>query len=186
MEFPSWLRSWWESRSPSASRKRRHAEQFRKRVVPLHLEQLEDRTMLSVVPWTGPATGGDWGTPSNWGGGVLPGAGDTAVIGAGNTVTFSTSDISRVAALEIDGTLNVTGGNLTIGNTAGSNFTVTTSGTVSGAGNINVNNGAANTWSGGTMTGTGTTTFTSGSTWTLSGTDVLAGGWTLGGAAPPR
>jgi RHS repeat-associated protein len=147
------------------------------------LEILENRIAPAQVNWTGPATGGDWNTANFWSTSNVPGPSDTASIGANNTVTFSSSDTSRVAALTVDGTLNVTGGNLTIGGTAGSNFTLTTGGTLSGAGSINVSNGAANTWSGGTMTGTGTTTFASGSTLTFSGsTDVLAGGRTLGGA----
>ena len=121
------------------------------------LELLEQRLAPAVVTWIGPAGGGDWSTAGDWSTGSVPGTTDTAAIGSGNAVAFSTGDTSLVAALDLNGTLNVTGGNLTIGNSAGTNFTVTTSGIVSGAGSINVNNGASNTWSGGTMTGTGST-----------------------------
>jgi hypothetical protein len=107
------------------------------------------------VNWIGPTTGGDWNTPGFWSMGAVPGTSDTAFIGANNTVTFSSGDTSRVAAITVNGTLNVTGGNLTIGGTAGSNFTLTAGGTLGGAGTINVSNGANNTWSGGTMTGAG-------------------------------
>ena len=151
------------------------------------MEVLEDRIVLALVTWTGPTVGGDFGTASDWSTGKLPGVADTAYIGSGNTVSFSGGDTSQVTALDVDGTLNVIGGNLSIGASAGSNFTVTTSGIVSGAGSIDVNNGTANTWSGGTMSGTGATTLASGSTLTLSGSsDVLGGGRTLGDLVPLR
>ena len=184
MVSPKLLLDWWASPSKVASLTRQRLRRLHKRVFLPRLECLEERTLLSVVPWNGPITGGDWGTAGNWTGGVLPKTTDTALIGAGNTVTVSSSDTIQVATLDVEGGLNVTGGNLTVGNTAGSNFTETTGGTVMGAGSINIVNGASNSWSGGTMTGTGTTTFTSGSLLTISGTtDVLAGGWTLGGVS---
>src|SRR5262249_28060858 len=165
--------------SPSLRQERR-----RGRFCKLGLETLEERIAPAQANWTGPATGGDWNTPVFWSTGNVPGPADTANIGPGNPVASSSGDPSRRAVLTGDGALNVIGGSLTVGNTAGSNFTVTTGGTVSGAGSVSVSNGAANAWSGGTMTGTGTTTFAAGSSLALSGTDTLAGARTLRGAGP--
>src|SRR5689334_14775473 len=76
----------------------------------LRLEVLEDRIAPAQGKWVRPNTGGDWNTPGSWSTGSVPGSSDTAVIGSGNTVTFSSGDTSRVAGLTADGTLNVTGG----------------------------------------------------------------------------
>ena len=97
------------------------------------MQVLEDRVAPAVVTWVGPSTG-DWSTPLAWSNGSVPGAADTAYIGQGNTVTFSAGDTGQVAGLDVDGTFDVTGGTMTIGSASGSNFTVTTGGTISGAG----------------------------------------------------
>src|SRR5262249_49237536 len=127
----SWSGLW--SRQPRSLRK----DDRRRRNWRPGLEALEDRVTPAVVNWAGPAVGGDWNTPADWSTSSVPVAGDTVSIGLGNTVTFSAGN-SRVASLNVDGVLNVVGGNLTVGNTAGTNFTVTTGGTLSGAGTVAV------------------------------------------------
>jgi hypothetical protein len=83
----------------------------------LWLEALEDRTLLSVVHWTGPS--GDWAVAANWtddqGAHRLPGSADDAVINtAGITVTHS-SGADSIKSLTIgSGTLTLSGGTLSI------------------------------------------------------------------------
>ncbi|MGH7136620.1 MAG: hypothetical protein ACREHD_12835, partial [Pirellulales bacterium] len=146
-------------------------------------ERLEPLVLLATDNWIGPNIGGDWNTPADWSTGAVPGAADTAYIGPGYTVAFASGDTSQVTALDVDGTLDVSGGNLSIGNTVGSNFTLDAGGTLGGAGAVTVSNAAADTWSGGTMLDTGATTFAVGTTLTMNGAAlVLAGGRTVGGA----
>ena len=54
----------------------------RKRPRPL-LETLEDRTLLSVVKWTGAdaAVSTNWSDPKNWSSDTTPVAGDTVIFG---------------------------------------------------------------------------------------------------------
>ena len=147
---------------------------------------------LTAVPtgvttyWVGPNTGGDWGNAANWSNNAVPTTSDVAYIGSAATVTFSESDSSVVASLYVDGTLNISGGNLTVGSTAGSDNFDLSSGTVDGAGVINVNGTAS--WSGGTMQGSGTTNFNGATTIGGDGTQLitLAGGRVLGGSGAPR
>ena len=130
----------------------------------------------TTVYWVGPTTGGNWNTAADWSTDVAPVSTDTAYIGAGNTVTFS-SGSPTVANLDVDGTLNVTGGNLSIGSggMANDNFNFF-SGILSGSGTLS-DSGTAE-WTGGTMQGAGTTDF-NGATSISGGT--LQGGRTVGG-----
>ena len=134
--------------------------------------------------WIG-GSGTDWGTAANWSNGAVPTTADTAYIGLTATVTFSGTDSSVIAGLYVDGTLNITGGGLGIGASAGSNAFSMSSGVVDGAGVINVNGTAS--WSGGTMQGSGTTNFNGATTIGGSGTELitLAGGRVLGGGGAP-
>ena len=52
---------------------RKHSRARKSLFTKLYLEPLEDRTLPAVVMWTNPA-GGDWGTPTNWSSGAVPGA----------------------------------------------------------------------------------------------------------------
>src|SRR5438445_7263480 len=79
----------------------------------LRLEALEDRTVPATITWVNPA-GGDWGTPSNWSGGTVPGAADDAVINLGAndfTVTHS-AGFDRVWRLTCQASLTLSGGSL--------------------------------------------------------------------------
>ncbi len=124
------------------------------------------------------ASGGAWGTATNWSKGTVPGSTDVACIPSGTTVVFSSSAQS-ISALNSSGTLNLTTGSLVIANNSSANvlnisggtlvvngqFTVSgavseTSGALGGTGEIDL--GALYTWSGGflcsTVTGISCTT----------------------------
>src|SRR5262245_39912112 len=65
--------------------------------LPLRLEQLEDRTLLTTVSWDGGAGTLRWDDAQNWSTDALPGTADDAVIGAafsGLTITHDTGDVS--------------------------------------------------------------------------------------------
>jgi large repetitive protein len=109
-----WLTNWKRKSFQKASlvRKPRRAARA------LLLEQFEERTLLTTVNWLNPA-GGNWGTASNWSGGQLPGAGDTAVISilnAGAAVTHSAGS-DTVQSVQASGDLTLLGGTLTVSDT---------------------------------------------------------------------
>ena len=80
------------------------------------LEALEERNLLSVITWAAPVSG-DWNTASNWVGGVVPTATDTAVIPFANiTVTHDTATANAVQRLVSEAAVNVSDGSLTVGN----------------------------------------------------------------------
>jgi hypothetical protein len=97
---------------------------------------LETRLVPVTITWGNP-NGGDWATPENWIGGVLPGPNDTAVISyAGITVTYS-SDNPTVAGLALSGDhsfLDIQNGTLRVASltteavAVSNNFTVTVDG----------------------------------------------------------
>ncbi len=98
-----------ESNPQAAARHRRG-----RRRVPLHLEILEDRSLLSTVHWSA-AGSGDWNTAANWDAGRVPGSADDVVISApGNvTVTHSGGD-HTVHSLQSTDALVLSGGSLTV------------------------------------------------------------------------
>ncbi|HEX4148612.1 MAG TPA: hypothetical protein VHY20_06480, partial [Pirellulales bacterium] len=48
----------------------------------LTVELLEDRCLLTTINWNGAGDGTTWNSVANWIGGVVPVAGDAAVIGS--------------------------------------------------------------------------------------------------------
>ncbi len=126
----------------------------------------------TTVYWVG--GNADYNTPADWSTGADPTTTDTADIVSGATVTFSSSDTSQVTGLYVNGTLNVNGGTLTVGTTAGSNFSLTTGGTLGGSGTVNNSTSATDTWAGGTIAGVSLTQSGSGSITIDSGTTVSA------------
>jgi hypothetical protein len=95
----------------------------------LFLEPLEARIAPATLIWDGSAGNGDWFTPANWDGNVVPGPADTAV-------------------LDIASTINLTA-NATVG------AFVLSSGTLTGAGTLTVSGNLM--WTGGSMEGSGQT-----------------------------
>ena len=63
------------------------------------------------VTWTGPLTGGDWATASNWSGGKTPAATDSVFIASGNQVTLST-DAGIINSMTVQGKLTVASGGI--------------------------------------------------------------------------
>src|SRR5437660_3267575 len=96
----TWWRRW-QQRKGGTVRYRRPASMR----VLLALEQLEDRTLLSIS-WAD-AAGGDWNTAGNWSGGALPGASDDVIIKvAGNvTITHSKSITDIVKSIDASDSL---------------------------------------------------------------------------------
>src|SRR5437867_2601011 len=81
-----------KSKRPALSRFRRLF-----RGLPLRLEHLEDRTLLSTVSWDGGAGTLRWDDAQNWSTDSLPGSSDDAVIGAafsGLTITHDAGSVS--------------------------------------------------------------------------------------------
>ncbi len=78
--------------------------------------------------WNGPASGGSWGTASNWSGGVVPVATDTVVFDVGISGSINNVPTLTLGSLRILGGSNVvfnplTGGDRTLTISAGSNTT---------------------------------------------------------------
>ena len=114
----------------SGSRRPRRVS-VRRRSVGLRpwLEGLEDRTLLATITWntTAAPTGGNWDTPGNWNGGVVPGANDTAVIKgltSPGTVSLESGNADSVGGLTTDSTttLEVITGSLSLGVASSSTF----------------------------------------------------------------
>ncbi len=100
----------------------------------------------NTVTWTG--SNGDWETPSNWSGGVLPGTGDDVVIPAGVTVTHSNgADI--IHQLTANGTLALTGGTLIVNATGTLASLSISGGSLGGTEALTVT--GAFTWGGGAL-----------------------------------
>jgi fibronectin-binding autotransporter adhesin len=127
-----------------------------------------------TVTWDGPDTGGQWTTAANWSGDTLPGAGSRVCIPAGKTVQVSTGT-AAVQGVSVAGTLNVTGGTLTLTD-AGEASTVDgalnlTGGTINGAADLDLAGTAR--WGGGTLAGTGVTRVPADHTLTVDGNGSL-------------
>ncbi|MDE2506575.1 MAG: hypothetical protein KGM43_05145, partial [Planctomycetota bacterium] len=118
------------------------------------LETLEERCLLTV-DWTGAGDGVSWGDPANWNTDAVPVATDDVVINPGTTssivISASTGDVT-VHSLTGSDALEINGSNLTVTSTS----TITGALTIDGGGLIAT--GAATT-----LTASGATTATSGS-----------------------
>ncbi|MCA9078469.1 MAG: hypothetical protein KDA93_25805, partial [Planctomycetaceae bacterium] len=78
-------------------------------------EPLEQRVLLAAVTWDG--GGGDllWSNPLNWSGDLLPGPTDDVTLNADGNVTVEfDSGASTIASLQLDDSLELTGGSLVI------------------------------------------------------------------------
>lgn len=108
--------------------------------------------------WIGLGTDSFWHNTDNWAGGVLPAAGENAVIGAIHTPTFGSASGTRsIGALLADGNFNLFGGTLDVGATSRVLGTLTmTNGTLAGGWPINIFDLVWN-GSSGAMGGTGIT-----------------------------
>src|SRR5262249_10696786 len=97
------------------------------------LEELEDRTLLTMITWINPS-GGDWATPGNWSTGPLPGPGDDVVIDISANITIThSSGTDSIHSLTSRDALALSGGTLSIAASSkiGNTFTLT-GGTLAG------------------------------------------------------
>ena len=105
-------------RRKNKTRKSRPAPQARRFVhrLPLFLERLEDRTLLSQDIWQ--AGSGNWDDGANWSLTHAPGTSDTAYISTTSaaTITIQSGDTINVQSVSIgsNDTLSITGGSLTV------------------------------------------------------------------------
>ncbi len=129
----------------------------------------------SVVTWDGGAGTNLWSDKANWSGDTLPGAGDAVQIPAGASVVFSTT--ASVDSVQVDGSLTMTTGTLTLASDSTAATFTMSGGTLAGAGRLTLTGTA--TFSGGTETGTGTTTVAAGATATQSNSHTLNSGRVL-------
>ncbi|HEY1685629.1 MAG TPA: hypothetical protein VGG19_12755, partial [Tepidisphaeraceae bacterium] len=86
-------------------------------VAASRLEQLERRTLLSTITWTGNAHDNQWTTGTNWQGNVAPGSNDEALINiAGSGITFNnSSSTSFVGSIVTDQNISIAAGTLSVG-----------------------------------------------------------------------
>ena len=109
----------------STTRKSRRSTRFR---LP-SFESLEKRVVPTTIFWLNPA-GGNWDTASNWMGGVVPGAGDDAVINvAGNvTIAHSNNTTDNVQSVTASDPITLSAGTLSVAGSFSDSSTVTLAG----------------------------------------------------------
>jgi fibronectin-binding autotransporter adhesin len=155
------------------------------RRLPLLLEALEARTVLSTVSWIN-AAGGDWNTAANWSGGVVPGATQDAIINVSvsGPITIDSADVGH-SLTDTTASLDITAGSLslTAASSISQNVSISGDGVLASSGNLTV--GGTLSESGGTLTGGGTVTVDGLLTWTggtMSGSGITSamGGLSLG------
>jgi hypothetical protein len=137
------------------------------------VSRLEERTLLSTITWAADVSG-DWDNAAMWTGGVVPGAGDDAVVSFGNiTVTHSSAVGDSVDSVNCQEPLDLTSGSLTIDTTSPSQHSSTVSGqfNLSGA-SLQLVSGTLNLSGGGTTSGS--ITVAAGTTLGLSGQDLTS------------
>jgi hypothetical protein len=123
----------WNIACLGRSRLTRFSPRRRVAIVLCHrpqVESLEVRVLPSTIFW-GVDTSGDFNNPANWQGGVVPGAGDIAVINRSVPVTVSLSASDSVGGIQVGNgqTLQLSSGaGLTISGAATNDGTIIQSG----------------------------------------------------------
>ena len=116
----------------SALRRRAKQNRAHRKLEPrgrhLAVEGLENRRLLSIIQWSGGAsgTGTNFETAANWVGGVLPGPSDEAYIPsafASETITSATSITIQSLVSEVS--FQITGGTFTVAAGSGTGNTAT-------------------------------------------------------------
>src|SRR5262249_40948959 len=146
---------WWRKRmrieSKASRRERRRPAPRRPANVKPWAEVLEDRLLLATVTWNVDANG-FWDVASNWGTGVVPGAGDDVVIdrGTANPIVTIRSGAQSVHSLTSNEALVISGGSLTEAAASAMNNGLTLSGgTLTPNGALTL--GGNSSWSGGSI-----------------------------------
>src|SRR5512132_1923905 len=116
-----------------------------------------------TTTFDGGAGTSSWHDPANWTTDAVPGPSDHVCI-PNVSVNYSTGDTS-ILSLQSQGTLELTGGSLSLTDTTNASTTLNltqSGGTIGGAGTLTVSGSFA--WSGGSQTDAGTTVIASGAT----------------------
>ena len=123
---------------------------------------------LCTDTWVGPAEG-NWQTAADWSTGKAPTSTDVACVGAGKTVKV-TAGANQTGVVQGEGALVISGGSLELVNALEASrvasFSLTESGTLTGAGTLDVSSSLS--WSESTMSGSGSTVLQSGASGTIS------------------
>ena len=109
-----------------------------------------------TISWTGGGGTSDWGTAANWSPVRVPNTSDKVFIDSGSGVTIS-SGSQHVIWLHSHKPITISGGTLELDQASliADNFTLDSSGALTGAGNLDLS--GKFTWGWGTMSGTGVT-----------------------------
>src|SRR5262249_15205040 len=124
-----------------AARARRMTRQPRRTFRP-HWDLFEDRTLLSLITWTGSGGDNNWDTPANWSSSAVPTVADDVVIDSSFssiTITHSASSSDSVNSINSQAAIAITGGTLSIANSSMINNALIVNATLTGAGNLVVN-----------------------------------------------
>ena len=126
----------------------------RARLTPLALATLMalGASSLNAAPRTFIGGSSFWDVSTNWSGGILPGLGDDALLGAFNTEVRTSFTINSFIGT---GSLTVSAGTLSFAAASSIGSLIQTGGTLAGTGNLTV--AGATTLSGGQMVGSGET-----------------------------
>jgi hypothetical protein len=111
-------------------------------------------TGLNAAPRTFIGGSSFWDIATNWAGGIVPGAGDDALLGAFNTEVRSNFTINSFIGT---GALTVSAGALSFAAASSIGSLNLTGGSLAGTGTLQV--AGASAWTGGGMSGTGVTSF---------------------------
>ena len=135
----------------------------------LAMEFLEQRLLMAQDVWTGDGDGKSWQDGSNWNLNAVPGASDSALITAGNTLTILYNGSSSIESLTDNAAIDVTGGSLEV-----------TSGASQVSGALSLAAGATFTASGSgvTFTATGAATIDGANLYASSGASLALPGAT--------
>lgn len=133
----------------------------------LVVERLDRRDVPATVTWTGAGGTPNWALGANWDSGDVPQPGDDVIIGPVPLVVFDAAAGSvNLNTLTVNSPFTITGGSLTMSQSASFAQPVTQSGgTLGGPGLMTFTSGLSMT--GGKHTGPGQTQFTTGSTWSI-------------------
>ena len=107
----TWFSLWKLPSVGSRMTRRKRSGRVRRRNC-ISIEMLESRQLLATITWStsAAATGGDWNVGTNWVGGVVPVAGDKAVINgltSPGTVFLNSGSAESVGSLATDSSTNL-------------------------------------------------------------------------------
>ncbi len=152
---------------PAGRGRRPHPFKDGRRVRP-RLEWLEDRWMPSI--WLG--GNGDWGDPTKWDTGHVPGSADDVAIPSGSLVTHAQTSADTVHSLSCDGALAISNGSLAMASDSTVNSLTLSGGRLTANGSLTLS--GLFTWTSGTLDGT------TGTVRAMGGINLTGFGVTLG------